>query len=154
MGGGHKIPDSLNKEGQKISVVDFAQFFSPSHPVVSITSPKVASGRTHNIVATCCGTPATTASCQLAALPQHTHNCCEYSQQVRSGRLATSFVATTCCQSWTCPNSRNMLRMLWECFESPLRGAQVYVLGDWQQMCGLLWETCCQSVVSVDPRPP
>ncbi len=115
---------------------------------------KVALGRIHNIFATCSGAPPTTASCQLAALPQHSHNCCGYLQQVPSGRLATSCVATTCCQSWTCPNSRNMLRMLRECCESPQQGAQVYVAGDWQQICSLLWETCCQSIVSVDLRSP
>ncbi len=82
--------------------------------------------------ATCSGQ-----QCPHVNLPQHSHNCSE----VRSGWLATSCVATTCCQSWTCPNS-------------PQQGAQVYVVGDWQQIYSLLWETCCQSVVSVDLRPP
>ncbi len=85
-------------------------------------------------------------SATLSQLWVSTHNrCAQVDWQ--------SCLATTCCQSWTCPNSRNMLRMLRECCESPHQGAQVYVAGDWQQIYSMLWETCCQSVVS-DLRPP
>ncbi len=60
---------------------------------------KVASGRTHYIFTTCSGAPATVPSCQLAALPQHSHNCSEYSQLV----LATGALRSTgnklCCHT-------------------------------------------------------
>ena len=91
-------------------------------------------------MATCSETLATGCSGLHATHPQQICICCEYSQQVRSGRLAT-----TCCH--------NMLpelnvSQLWQHVADVVRvlrvAAQVYVAGDWQHVCGLLWETCCQ----------
>ncbi len=38
--------------------------------------------------------------------------------------------------------------------KGPKGGLRSTLTTDWQQICNLLWETCCQSVVSVDLRPP
>ncbi len=98
---------------------------------------KVASGRTHNILfATCCEALAPVTSCQLAVLPQNTHNCCGYSKQVRSGRLATS---CGCCESVANLHYKVYRSILWETCNRPIDG--------------MLWETFCQTVVSVDLRP-
>ena len=86
---------------------------------------QVASGRTHNTLATCCETLAAGCSDLHTTHPQQICNCFEYSQQVPSGRLAKTcchnmlpeFNVATCCG---CCESVGNLRykvlrsMLWE----------------------------------------